>query len=100
VQYSSLRFRQQLWRYRMLQSMSRRGNCWDNAPMERFFRSLKTEWVPETGYRSFGEAKRSIIDYIVGYYSPIRLHSSNGMKSPDRVEKAYWKTYKTVASFS
>lgn len=100
VQYSSLRFRQQLWRYRMLQSMSRRGNCWDNAPMERFFRSLKTEWVPETGYRSFGEAKRSIIDYIVGYYSPIRPHSFNGMKSPDRAEKAYWKTYKTVASFS
>ena len=37
--------------------MSRRGNCWDNAPMERFFRSLKTEWVPTTGYRNFNEAK-------------------------------------------
>lgn len=42
-QYTSLRFRQQLWRYRMKQSMSRRGNCWDNAPTERFFRSLRTE---------------------------------------------------------
>lgn len=100
VQYSSLKFRQQLWRYRMKQSMSRRGNCWDNAPMERFFRSLKTEWVPETGYRSFSQAKRSVIDYITGYYTSIRPHSFNGMRSPDRAENEYWKTYKTVASFS
>lgn len=42
-QYASRLFRQRLWRYRMQQSMSRRGNCWDNAPMERLFRSLKTE---------------------------------------------------------
>lgn len=44
-QYASRKFRQRLWRYRITQSMSRRGNCWDNAPMERLFRSLKTEWV-------------------------------------------------------
>jgi len=44
-QYGSRNFRQRLWRYRMRQSMSRRGNCWDNAPMERVFRSLKTECV-------------------------------------------------------
>jgi len=53
--YTSLRFRQHIWRYRMQQSMSRRGNCWDNAPMERFFRSLKSEWVPKMGYRSIDE---------------------------------------------
>ncbi|NJD85546.1 hypothetical protein EWM60_10350 [Candidatus Erwinia dacicola] len=41
--------------------MSRRGNCWDNAPMERFFRSLKTEWVPMKGYNSFSEAQGAII---------------------------------------
>ena len=100
VQYSSLKFRQMLWRYHMKQSMSRRGNCWDNAPMERFFRSLKTEWIPETGYRSFGEAKRSIIDYILGYYNRMRPHLFNGMQSPDRAEREYWRTYKPVASFS
>ncbi len=50
--YTSRRFRQQLWRYRIEQSMSRRGNCWDNAPMERLFRSLKTEWIPTNGYHS------------------------------------------------
>ena len=65
--YTSKQFRQQLWRYQIRQSLSRRGNCWDNSPMERFFRSLKTEWVPETGYQSFIQAKAAIIDYIVGY---------------------------------
>jgi putative transposase len=45
-QYGSRKFRQRLWRYRIQQSMSRRGNCWDKSPMERLFRSLKTEWVP------------------------------------------------------
>jgi len=49
-QYASRSFRQRLWRYRMEQSMSRRSNCWDNAPIERLFRSLKTEWVPSAGY--------------------------------------------------
>ena len=90
VQYSSLKFRQQLWRCRMRKSMSHRGKCWDNASMARFFRSLKTEWVPETGYRSFfSEAKRSVINYITGYYNSIRPNSFNGMMSPDRAEKEY-----------
>lgn len=48
-QYASRSFRQRLWCYRITQSMSRRGNCYDNAPMERLFRSLKTEWVPTVG---------------------------------------------------
>jgi len=67
--YTSRQFRQLLWRYQIKQSMSRRGNCWDNAPMERFFRSLKTEWIPNKGYESFACAKRDITDYIIGYYS-------------------------------
>ncbi len=62
--YTSRQFRQLLWRYRIRQSMSRRGNCWDNSPMERFFRSLKNEWVPATGYVSFSDAARAITDYI------------------------------------
>jgi len=53
-------FRQRLWRYRMRQSMSRRGNCWDNAPKERVFRSLKTEWIPTVGYMTAQEAHRDI----------------------------------------
>ena len=58
-QYGSRAFRQRLWRHRMTQSMSRRGNCWDNAPMERLFRSLKTEWLPTTGYINLREVKRN-----------------------------------------
>lgn len=61
-QYTSLDFRQKLWRHQMVQSLNRRGNCWDNSPVERFFRSLKTEWMPEIGYRTFKEAKYHITD--------------------------------------
>ncbi|BFM19611.1 hypothetical protein R50076_06600 [Gilvimarinus japonicus] len=70
--------------------MSRRGNCWDNAPMERFFRSLKTEWMPTTGYKSFGEAQRSITEYITGYYSQVRPHRNNNGASPNAAEQLYW----------
>ncbi|CAM4300876.1 Integrase catalytic domain-containing protein [Vreelandella rituensis] len=96
-QYTSLRFRQQLWRYQMKQSLSRRGNCWDNAPTERFFRSLKTEWVPETGYVCFASAKQSITGYMIGYYSALRPHKHNDGLPPNVAEQAYWKTQKTVA---
>ena len=76
--YTSRQFRQLPWRCRIRQSMSRRGNCWDNSPMERFFRSLKNEWVPVTGYINFSEAAHAITDYIVGYYSSLRPHDYNG----------------------
>lgn len=65
-QYGSHHFRQRLWRYRMQQSMSRRGNCWDNAPMERLFRSFKTEWAPNLCYRSLQDAKKDIGSYLMG----------------------------------
>ena len=77
--------------------MSRRGNCWDNAPMERFFRSLKTEWLATTGYRSFIEAETSVIDYIIGYYSQVRPHHYNTGLPPNESEKRYWLKYKNVA---
>ncbi len=67
-------FRQRLWRYRMTKSMSHRGNCWDNAPMERLFRSLKSEWLPATGYVSLREAKRDISYYLMDYYNWQRPH--------------------------
>ena len=96
-QYTSMEFRQLLWRYHMKQSLSRRGNCWDNAPTERFFRSLKTEWVPETGYPCFASAKQSITDYMIGYYSTLRPHKHNEGLPPNVAEQTYWKTQKTVA---
>jgi len=87
--YTSKQFRQLLWRYQIEQSMSRRGNCWDNSPMERFFRSLKTEWIPRSGYHSFKEAKRQIIDYVIGYYSEVRPHQHNGGYPPNIIERQY-----------
>lgn len=99
-QYTSLAYQQLLWRCRMKQSISRRGNCWDNSPMERVFRSLKTEWVPVNGYQSQLEARRQISLYITGYYNTVRPHQYNGGLTPDESEYRYRKSYKTVASFT
>ena len=60
--------------------------------MERFFRSLKNEWVPATGYVSFSDAAHAITDYIVGYYSALRPHEYNGGLPPNESENRYWKT--------
>ena len=89
--YTSRKYRQLLWRYQIKQSMSRRGNCWDNAPMERFFRSFKSEWMPTVGYKSFHEAKGAVVNYITGYYSKVRPHSYNGGLTPNESERRYWK---------
>lgn len=86
-QYGATKFRQRLWRYRIKQSMSRRANCWDNAPMERLFRSLKTEWVPRTGYRNYKEAEKDIGLYLMDYYNWRRPHSHNGMVAPSVIEE-------------
>ena len=88
--YTSKAYRQLLWRFRMKQSMSRRGNCWDNAPMERFFRSLKTEWIPQVGYHSFSEAKTQIVNYILRYYNSVRPHTHNEGLTPNSAEEKYW----------
>ncbi len=76
-QYGSRAFRQRVWRYRMTQSMSRRGNCWDNAPMERLFRSLKSEWLTAMGYMSLRAAKRDISYYLMDNYNWRRPHHHN-----------------------
>jgi len=86
-QYASTHFRQRLWRYRIKQSMSRRGNCWDNAPMERLFRSLKTEWIPANGYASFLGAQKDISQFLMQYYNEYRPHSYNAGLSPAAAEK-------------
>lgn len=85
--YTSLHFRQQLWRYQIKQSMSRRGNCWDNAPMERFFRSFKTEWMPTLGYLYFTQAEIDIAAYMK-YYNHQRGHSYNQYQAPAIAEAA------------
>lgn len=86
-QYASRLFRQRLWRYRMVQSMSRRGNCWDNSPMERVFRSLKTEWIPSMGYPAMREAKQDISYYLMTYYNWERPHRYNDGLAPAVAEE-------------
>ncbi|GAA0858231.1 hypothetical protein GCM10009114_27050 [Aliiglaciecola litoralis] len=95
-QYGARKFRQRLWRYRITQSMSRRGNCWDNSPMERVFRSLKSEWVPSTGYCSINEAKRDVGYYLMNYYNWERPHQFNNGLPPAKAEKLA----KMVSGFS
>lgn len=58
--------------------MSRRGNCWDNVPMERLFRSLKTEWVPSLGYSNYQDAEKDL-SFLMNYYNWRRPHSHNHM---------------------
>ncbi len=98
-QYSSNKFRRLLWRNKIIQSMSRRGNCWDNSPMERVFRSLKSEWVPPEGYRDIHDAIRDITPYLGRYYNHDRPHSFNGGLSPVEYEKQ-WEEAKNVSSIS
>jgi putative transposase len=73
-QYTSDRFVAFLASHNVRQSMSRRGNCWDNAVVERLFRTLKYEWVPEPGYRAMAQAERDLTDFIY-YYNMRRPHS-------------------------
>ena len=68
--------------------------------MERFFRSLKTEWAQTVDYGSFQEAKNSIINYITVYYRQIRPHQYNSGLSPNESEQKFWIEYKIVAKFS
>ncbi|MWT70551.1 IS3 family transposase [Escherichia coli] len=99
-QYTGLKYQQLLWRYRIKQSVSRRGNCWDNSPMERFFRSLKTEWAPTDGYTGKDEARQQISSYILNYYNSVRPHHYNGGLTPEESENRYHFYCKTVASIT
>ncbi|EOV8484590.1 IS3 family transposase [Klebsiella aerogenes] len=89
-QYKSNKYRKLLWRHGVMQSMSRRGNCLDNSPMERVFRSLKSEWVPKGGYADFGHAVRDINRWINRYYNVFRPHTNNGGVPPCAYEEQ-WK---------
>lgn len=79
--YASGEYRSMLEENGLVCSMSRKGNCWDNAPMESFWGKLKTEWLRKN-YRTIEEAKRDVYEYVWSYYPYERPHSSNGYKTP------------------
>ena len=81
-QYASHDYRQLLRDYGMQMSMSRKGDCWDNAVMESFFGTLKKELVHHRRYRSREEARREIFEFIEVFYNRQRLHSSLGYLPP------------------
>jgi transposase InsO family protein len=82
VQYASTDFRNVLKAYGFIQSMSRKGNCYDNAVAESFFHTLKTEHVYEYRYETRAEAMQSIFEYIEMFYNRQRRHSALGYRSP------------------
>lgn len=82
VQYACSDFRKILEKYGFLQSMSRKGDCYDNAVAESFFHTLKTEHVYQCKYTTRAEAKQSIFEYIEMFYNRQRRHSTLGYRSP------------------
>ncbi len=87
IQYASEAFRNKLESYEMIQSMSRKGNCWDNAPAESFFSTLKMEEVYRRKYRTREEARKSIFEYIEVFYNRQRSHSFLDYTSPVKYEE-------------
>ncbi len=85
-QFASVEFRMLLDSNRLRQSMSRKGNCYDNAPMESFFGRFKVEHVHWHEFRSIHEARKSVTDYIDRFYNPVRRHSALGYVSPQQFE--------------
>jgi putative transposase len=86
-QYTSEQFQLLLTSNGVTCSMSRSGNCWDNAAMESFFSSLKTERVARKTYRTRDQARADVFDYIERFYNPTRRHSTLGYLSPMDFEK-------------
>lgn len=95
-QYASDAHRKLLAKYDILQSMSRKGDCWDNAVSESFFHSLKTELVHHERFQTRAQANQAIFEYIEIFYNRQRLHSTNDYMSPVNYE-AKMLQYQTAA---
>lgn len=80
--YSAVDYRELLNRHSIRQSMSRKGNCWDNAPMESFFHTLKTELVMHCDYKTREQARASLFEYMEVFYNRQRRHSTIGYEAP------------------
>ena len=88
VQYASDAYQKLLSKCGLLCSMSRKGNCWDNAPAESFFGTLKTELVHHCDYETHAQARQSIFKYIEFFYNRRRRHSAIGYMTPADYESA------------
>lgn len=88
VQYASAEFRAVLDEHGLVASMSRTGNCYDNAAKESFFHTLKTELIHHERYATRAQARASVFNYIEAFYNRRRLHSTLGYMSPEDFERA------------
>jgi putative transposase len=86
--YASGAYQDVLHKHGIVCSMSRKGNCWDNAVVESFFSSLDIECGNQQPFASRAEARRLVMEYLLGYYNPTRLHSYLGYRSPMEFERA------------
>jgi transposase InsO family protein len=89
VQYAAHRYRARLRQHGMLCSMSRKGDCWDNAPMESFFATLKRELVEGADYQTRDGARADVFQYLEGFYNQRRLHSALGYLTPEQKAAAF-----------
>jgi putative transposase len=87
-QYASDSYRKLIKQFRMTQSMSRKGNCWDNAPMESFFKTLKVEHTYRLRYTSREQARLDIVNWTEGFYNENRMHSAIDYRSPADFERS------------
>jgi transposase InsO family protein len=90
-QYASKAFRETLAAWGCEQSMSRKGNCWDNAVAESFFSILKKEMVHHEEFQTRQDEKDELFDYIEAFYNRKRIHSAAGFLSPERFEAKFAK---------
>lgn len=89
-QYASHEFRDEIKKHGFVQSMSRKGNCYDNAPAESFFSTLKREFTNHKRFKNLDEARSSLFEYIEVFYNRTRFHSSIGYKSPVMFENEFY----------
>jgi len=82
-QYCSYDYQNLIKKYGFICSMSRKGNCWDNAPMESFWGKLKCEWLYGTHFRTREEARAAVFEYVEVFYNRQRIHASNGYVTPE-----------------
>lgn len=90
-QYCSLDYQTLAKEHGFVSSMSRKGNCWDNAPMESFWGKLKQEWLNGQHFRSREEAKAAVFEYIWIFYNRKRIHEANGYLTPEE----YYRQHQT-----
>lgn len=91
-QYCSYAYQERLKKYGYTCSMSRKGNCWDNAPIESFWGKMKMEWLNDCRFKTIEEAKSKVFEYVMIFYNRQRIHESNDYITPEEYYHSYQKS--------